>query len=333
MTLLDTQTLTPRRAPATPTAHVRQRTWLRARTELMGTVAEILVDGTTGHVAVACARLRQFEQRLSRFVGYSELNRLIAQAGSWVPVSDDLMAALSWCQRMHRETAGSFDATIRSALERWGYDRTFAELRSHIDHGQLARIDAETLPRPQPTTIGAFQLNPAEGTARVEPGYSIDLGGIGKGLAADTVVAELLAADANAVYVSLGGDVRAGGEPPDTGWNVPLLHPVTGEPIAHHRLDNGALVMSTTAIRTWPTTSGQAHHLIDPTTMAPVRTSVLAVAVADRSAARAEALAKAAIIASRHDPTSGPAGGQRLLTDSGVRWWMLLDDRPQPIVG
>ncbi|MGO9197832.1 MAG: FAD:protein FMN transferase [Acidimicrobiales bacterium] len=61
------------------------------------------------------------------------------------------------------------------------------------------------------------------------PKVGIDSGGIGKGLAADVVVEELLQSGAAGVCVNLGGDLRAGGVPPDgSGWTIAVDHPWAG---------------------------------------------------------------------------------------------------------
>jgi thiamine biosynthesis lipoprotein len=156
---------------------------------------------------------------------------------------------------------------------------------------------------------------------RLADGLAIDLGGIGKGLAADIVADELIAAGANSAYVSLGGDIHAAGEPVDeNGWRVPLLHPVTGDTIDHHALYSGALVMSTVMIRRWTRGDDEHHHIIDPRSGRPASTDLLAVAVASHSAARGEALAKAAIVA-------GSSEGAALLRAADVKAWLISDDR------
>ena len=120
--------------------------------------------------------------------------------------------------------------------------------------------------------------------------------------------------------MGLGGDIHAAGEPPEGGWPVPLLHPITGARFATHTLHDGGLVMSTTALRRWRCADGvDAHHLIDPRTGAPSTSDVIAVAVASRSAARGEALAKAALIAGRADSTA-------LLQRAGVTAWIVTAD-------
>lgn len=293
------------------------RTWHRANARVMGSPSEILIDGPVDLVRVGFTRLRHLERTWSRFLPESELNRLQAWPGDWLECSDDLVGALRWCIRMHAETEGLFDPSIRTSLERLGYDRTFAEI---VEQANCATAAAPTAP-----ARGIAGLEISGNWARIAAGLSIDLGGIGKGLAADIVADELIAAGANSAYVSLGGDIHSAGEPVDEqGWRVPLLHPVTGEAVDHHALYSGALVMSTVAIRRWTRGGVEHHHIIDPRTGAPADTDVIAVAVADQSAARAEALAKAAIIA-------GTKGGAALLRCADVRAWIISANQVQRV--
>lgn len=291
---------------------VEQRTWHRATARLMGSTAEILIEGRVELVRLGFSRLRQLEQTWSRFLPDSELNRLQARRGNWLECSDDLVAALQWCLRMHRETGGLFDPSVRTSLEVLGYDRTYAEIVEQPTRGAQAAI------APAPG-LGGLEIS--TNWVRVPEGLSIDLGGIGKGLATDLVADELIASGANSAYVSLGGDIHAAGEPVDeNGWQVPVLHPLTGEPVAHHALFSGALVMSTVSIRRWVRDGVEHHHIVDPRTGRAADTDLLAVAVADQSAARGEALAKAALIA-------GETDGTTLLRAANVTAWLISADR------
>ena len=290
---------------------VDERVWQRASAPLMGTTAELVIDGPPALVAQAFRRLRELELTLSRFLPDSELERLHRHSGTWIQVSHALHSALRWSVRLHDETGGLFDPAVRTALETLGYDRSYAD---GLDRGEPAGATAPST-TPVPYTLGDRGAR----VVRLDPGARIDLGGVGKGLAADLVAAELVTAGARAAYVSLGGDIHAAGEAPDGGWEVPLLHPADGTPFAVHRLHEGGLVMSTPLLRAWRRGSHVHHHLIDPRTGRSARTDVIAVAVASRSAARGEGLAKAAVVAgSRH--------GADLLRGADVRAWIVTAD-------
>ena len=138
-------------------------------------------------------------------------------------------------------------------------------------------------------------------------------------LAADMLAGELLGLGAAGAYVCMGGDIAVAGDVPAGGWQVPLHHPDTDEPFDHFPLSMGGLVMSTPRMRRWQRGDGSAaHHLIDPTTGAPADTDVVAVAVAALSAARAEALAKAVVVA-------GSSKGMELLDSFGVDGWIVTE--------
>ncbi len=122
--------------------------------------------------------------------------------------------------------------------------------------------------------------------------------------------------------MSLGGDVRAAGLPLDgQPWLVPVEDPFDELVIAREvPLTDGAVVTSTRLLRSWDRGGQPQHHLIDPNTGRPAWTGVAAVVVRDLTAARAEAFAKAALIA-------GPRAGLELLDDAHLEAWLHLDDR------
>jgi len=291
----------------------RHRVWHRTEIRVMGSIAELLIDGPAPLVADGVQILRRLGTSWSRFDGRSELARLQAADGRWMPISADLAVALRWSRRLVAETNGWFDPTLLDELVRWGYDRTFREIDT------TGRSAPPSAARSRRVDLDVVELS-ADGTrARLEPGVRLDLGGIGKGLAADLVAADLVARGATAAYVSVGGDIAAAGEPPEDGWLVPVLDPRQGRPFAHHRLHVGGLALSTTALRRWHIGGVNAHHLLDPETGAPSTSPVVAVAVAAASAARAEALAKAALVAGADD-------GLELLATARVHAWVLVDD-------
>jgi thiamine biosynthesis lipoprotein len=284
------------------------RTWHRTAATVMGTTAELMFDGPPTLAPLAFDRLRELERSWSRFQPDSELNLLHQLPGQWVHVSHELFTALRWCARLHEETEGRFDPSVRTALEQWGYDRTFRDI------DETAPSPDETVPAPG---LVGLELRRDDECVRLPHGLRIDLGGIGKGLAADLLAGELLGMGAHGAYVCMGGDIAVAGDVPDGGWRVPLHHPDTDEPFDHFALRDGGLVMSTTQMRRWQRGDGAtAHHLIDPSTGAPVDSDVAAVAVAAMSAARAEALAKAVVVC-------GSSKGVELLESFGVEGWII----------
>ena len=130
---------------------------------------------------------------------------------------------------------------------------------------------------------------------------AIDLGGIGKGFAADIVAEELHEAGATGAVVNVGGDLRVIGQPGgDTSWYLGIEDPTRApEHLTFVRLEDGGVATSGTTVRQWTTSDGTtAHHLIDPVTGHPVADASLSATVLAADAATAEAFATAAMMVS-----------------------------------
>jgi thiamine biosynthesis lipoprotein len=164
------------------------------------------------------------------------------------------------------------------------------------------------------------QIDTETARVRLPAGVRIDLGGVGKGLAADIVAAGLVDRGARTALVSLGGDLRACGEPPPDGaWCVPVEDPRDDRRVAFtHDLATGALVTSTTQMRTWSRGGRVLHHIVDPATGDSARTGVLAVVATAPDAWWAEGVAKAIVIA-------GADAGLELARRNCVDTWIFRD--------
>ena len=117
----------------------------------------------------------------------------------------------------------------------------------------------------------AITWDDAACTVTLPAGVGFDPGGIGKGLAADIVTEELLAAGAAGALVSVGGDVRVRGESPSgPTWSLAIDDASRdGVELLRLGLGDGAIATSSRLQRRWTTRAGEAHHLIDPRTGRP----------------------------------------------------------------
>jgi FAD:protein FMN transferase len=274
----------------------------------MGSNAHVLVEGSGGGPALvrrARGRLEQLEDRWSRFRPGSELCRLNAAAGRPVGVSGDTAQVVGRSVDAWRATGGLFDPTVLAAVEAIGYDRTFEEVPAD---GRV-RADART-GHPAP---GCADVAVSDYTVRLPAGVRIDLGGIGKGYAADQVACELRGWGADGACVNLGGDVRVSGPGPDgCAWTIGITDPWdAGADLTAVRLQEGAVATSSRLRRRWRRGAEELHHLIDPRTGAPSRTTLVAVTVVAAQAHWAEVFAKSVLIA-------GEDAGAQLLHDHGL---------------
>ncbi len=273
----------------------------------MGSTAELVVVGNDGAALAdwAMSRIEQLEATWSRFRPDSELSRICRDAGTGpVAASADMLAAVGHALTLWYVTDGRFDPTIRAALEACGYDRTFRQVARHST--------AAPPPVPAPGCEGV-RVDRDLGTVTLPAGIELDLGGVGKGLAADLVATGLAERGAAGACIALGGDVRVTGVQTDgSSWLVPIEDPLDeSRTLALRPLVDQAVVTSTTRFRRWRRGDVEMHHLIDPATGSPARRGITAVVVQAEEAWWAEGVAKAALVA-------GADSGLELLERLGI---------------
>ncbi len=238
-----------------------------------------------------------WEQSMSRFRPDSELNKLNSQAGMPVRVSRDLMDVVMASLDAARATEGLVDPTLKDAMLAIGYDRSFEMLVSE---------GAGMAPAPTPAagTNGAgwwdIHCDPELSLVHLPAGVHLDLGGVGKGWAADRA-AERLSVH-GPVLVDAGGDIAVSSPPNRSqGWPVAVTDPRNpdGEPLAILKLSSGGVATSGRDFRHWTRDGVPQHHILNPQTRRPATTDVLTATVIAPSALEAEAAAKTVLIQGR----------------------------------
>jgi FAD:protein FMN transferase len=237
----------------------------------MGTAIELLVeaDGAHAQLDAAEAEFERLEQVMSRFRANSELSSL-NRDGALDDASADLVDVVALALEARAETQGRFDPTVHDALVAAGYDRTFVDVAA--DGAAAGRAACG----------GRVEIDGRR--IALAPGVRLDLGGIGKGYAAERA-AELLAV-AGPCLVDAGGDVAVRGTPASGVWPVA----VDGGPTLG--LERGGLATSGRDRRRWRRGGREVHHLIDPSTGRPAASEVLRVTAVAGDAVAAEVLAK-----------------------------------------
>jgi FAD:protein FMN transferase len=259
----------------------------------MGCDAHVIVNGgTEAHLEMALARIEFLESRWSRFRGDSDVSQLNRFAGEVCEVSPETALMVERAIELWRLTGGLVDPLVLTAVENAGYDRTFEALAS----GPTAGLTTKPWMLLACTDI---EISVAGDTYRVRlpAGSGFDPGGVGKGLAADLVVAELMGAGVAGACVNLGGDLRVGGTAPGGGsWVVAVDHPLEDLGLFTLDIAEGAAATSSTLRRTWKVGEDHRHHLIDPSTGLPSTTDLVQATVITANAWVAEGLAKALLL-------------------------------------
>lgn len=235
--------------------------------------------------AAAFVRIEELERVMSDYRADSELMRLCARAGEdaavgGIRVSEDLFEVLARAIEVAEATGGAFDPTMGSVVRLWRESR------------RGLRLPAEGTLREALRRTGHGKLVVSEGTRTValaQSGMQLDLGGIGKGYAADAVAAVLEGAGVRSYLVAVGGDVVAGHAPPrEEGWTVAIG---PGEKVLV-LLERGAISTSGDTEQYLEIDGVRYSHIVDPRTGIGV-TSRSLVTVAAPSGATADAVATA----------------------------------------
>lgn len=239
------------------------------------------------------ALFSEVEAALSRFRPESELSRLNRSAGKPFRASPLLFDAVDLALRAAQETEGVFDPTILNALVGAGYDRSFEQLAERV---------TDQAPAPSERSAATWRdvrLDRGWRLIHLPAGCGIDLGGIGKGWTVDRACQ--LLRPFGSFALDAGGDLFAAGAQADgNAWTVAVDDPrETGADLRVLRVRDRAVATSTIARRRWVQDGKARHHLIDPRTGSPAAGDVLSATVVADSVARAETLAKVALILGR----------------------------------
>ena len=278
-------------------ADTLQLTLTRATTRVMSCDASVLVtvedvdrSPVDGSVLIrqAIDRLGQLERRWSRFLPTSEISGLNDAGGEPRTASADTVRLVTALIQAWHATAGCFDPTLIGTLVELGY------AASRDDAGLRTSLAAGVAPQGRP---GEILVDTDTGWIQLPFGTALDPGGLGKGLAADIVVEELIDAGAAGALVEIGGDVRVSGRPPSgDAWTIAIAPTSAAEEPRCVRLVDGGVATSTSRLRTWTQSGEQRHHLIDPNTLRPTEAETVSCSVVAGSAAWAEAFTKVGFV-------------------------------------
>ena len=232
----------------------------------MGTMVRVVLysrdeDVAREHARRAFARIAELDARLTDYGDTSELLELSRAAGG-APrkVSEDLFCVLEVAHRLSERTGGAFDVTIGPVSTLW----------------RRARIDKQ--PPPAAALAEAqrlvgyrdMQLDAKARTVRLaRRGMQLDLGGIGKGFAADEALKVLRESGARPALVSLGGDIVTGDPPPGkAGWQI-AIGPLGKAAVESRVIRNSAVSTSGDAEQFLEHEGQRLSHVLDPLTGRP----------------------------------------------------------------
>ena len=197
-------------------------------------------------------RVRDLDATLSDYQPDSELNRIARTAvGHPETVSEDLFGVLDASQKLAEETGGAFDVTLGPLIRLWR------------DARKRNRPPDDTALKEAAALCGyrKLRLDRDHRTVMLDrAGMQLDMGGIGKGYAADAALAALGELGIRSALVAASGDLAFSDPPPgESGWKIGVQSSVL-------LLRNAAVSTSGDAEQHLDAAGRRYSHIIDPRT-------------------------------------------------------------------
>ena len=265
----------------------------------MGTTYSVKFTRPAGKVNIGALkldidrRLDDINAKMSTYMSDSELSKINrAGAGQWLPVSGELYRVIQQAITISTASHGAFDITVGPLVNLWGfgppgrpqYVPDEQTIKSVMKFTGYQKIHLRESPRAIRKEADAIYL---------------DLSGIAKGYAVDSVAALLEQAALHDYMVEIGGEIRARGMN-DEGeyWRIGIEKPVTDERAVErviHLMDTG---MATSGnYRNFYVMDGVRYaHIIDPETGKPIAQHLASVTVLDKACMVADAWATALFV-------------------------------------
>lgn len=235
----------------------------------MGTVVKITAVARSESIAQVAAtagfaEIHRLEELLSTWIPTSELSRVNASAGVMpVSVSPETMTVVQGAIQVAEMTDGGFNIAIGPVVDAWNV----------IENRRIPTEPELKALRPL-VDLMAVHADAGKRTIFLEKaGMRIDVGGIGKGYAADQAVMAMKKAGALAGVVALSGDIKTFGQLPGGGkFPVGIQHPrKEGEVLAFIDLEDEAISTAGDYERFFERDGVRYHHILDPKTLQPAR--------------------------------------------------------------
>ncbi|MCE7064239.1 FAD:protein FMN transferase [Dyadobacter sp. CY326] len=219
----------------------------------------------------AFARIEKLNEILSDYRDGSEINQVSAKSGSgeWISVSDDLYNILAISQDISKKTNGAFDATLGPVVQMW----------RHATRKGIFPTEIEIKEAMQKTGYSKLKLDPqGKKVFLTQKGMRLDIGGLGKGFAAEEAVKVLKNYGIKSIMMDAGGKIVLTSPPPGTkGWNITISN--GSDSLKTMALSNVALATSGPTYRYMEYNGIRYSHIVDPATgiglLFHVRTTVI----------------------------------------------------------
>ncbi|MCF7815892.1 MAG: FAD:protein FMN transferase [Candidatus Pacebacteria bacterium] len=261
--------------------HEYEHTGMAMGTEISIAIITSSKDDAERGFKHALTTIREYEEKFSRFRQESELSRL--NMIKKMPVSPIFLVVLKEALELSKKTQMAFNPLVQ--VSRLGYSTSFVEITN-------------TTPRsrdePYDTDIAKIHIDPHTNIVTLAVGQKLDFGGFLKGYLAEKLAKKLEVEfpSYHGVIVNLGGDLHTRGlDEYGKKFVFEIYNPVTTTDESCI-LYNQSLATSGTYKRTWQTSDGKKHHILDTSGKKNPSTDIVSASVIHANGAESEAYAK-----------------------------------------
>ena len=259
----------------------------KASTEFfaMDTVMQLTAYGTYADAAVEAAEIEiaRLDAKLSAQNVNSEIAKL--NAGGCCE-DDETLRVLASAYQIAALTEGAYDPTVYPLMQLWGFGTEHAQVP------QQAAIETAL------EAVGYEKLPAVKAPYQLPEGVEIDLGGIGKGFAAQTVRRCLQKQGIQSAVLSLGGNVTLLGSKPDgTDWTVGLQDPQKTDGCFGYVSASDVSVVTSGGYQRYFEENGKRYwHILDARTGMPADTGISSVTIVSADDTLADGLSTALFV-------------------------------------
>jgi len=301
----------------------------------MGTVVTQKIFGKRAFEAYnrVAVEIERLENLMSFFKEDSDISRLNKMAGKGeVQLGAEVILVLSEAYKYSALSKGAYEITIGLLSDLWRSCGRLSKVPAASNIHELLRyVGYKGLEIDRKKNM-AFLLS-----SRV----AVDIGGIGKGFAADAAIEIYRKVGLESAFIDLGGNVKTLGRKPDgSEWVVGIQHPCAprGVLLGALLVSNQSVVTSGISERYFEVNGKRFHHLLDSRTGWPVDGDLESTSVICEESMKADALSTAAFVLGLDramELISGLAGVEALLVTknkevhitSGLRECFFLGDQ------
>lgn len=254
----------------------------------MDTYMSITAYGKNPQQAVTdCVQyINALEADISRTREDSDLSAVNAAQGQPCQPSEQTMDILRESLELAQQTDGAFDPTIAPLIDLWQISPEQTEIPAQAD------IDAAK------AKVGYQRVKLTADSVQMEPDMKLDLGGIGKGYAADHVASMLREAGIQRALIALGGNIYVIGEK-EKGipWTAGITDPDDPQSyFATLSVTDTSIVTSGDYERYFEKDGKRYCHIFDPETGYPAETDLRSATVVMPESAKADAYSTALFV-------------------------------------